>query len=93
MAKRTFKPLPQTVRTAEGHLFRCLYRVEWTARRPDGPESGRAWDKLFMPYSWNERLAENLTKTKAEEVVAWHRRRPHGKMFEYKIEPMKEMES
>jgi hypothetical protein len=88
MPKRTFKPLPQTVRTAEGQLFRCLYRVEWTALGP----GEREWDELFMPFRWGEDYAKDLTKAQAEECVAWHRSRPHGKMFEYKIEPMKEPE-
>ena len=88
MAKRTFKPLPQTVRTAEGQLFRCLWRVEWTARGP----GEREWGQLVQPHLagfWGK-PAVNLTKDEAEFTVAWHRSRPHGKMFEYKIEPMKE---
>jgi hypothetical protein len=84
MGRRTFKPLPQTVQESPGQR----YQVQWqVALMIQGPEIRNRWDCVPMPAVAGEpyRVATNLTKREADDVMDYWKARPGCKVFEFRI--------
>jgi hypothetical protein len=81
MGKKSFKPLPQTVREKPGQKFKIMFRVASIACGPDRENTvSKGWE--LMP------AASGLTKMLAEILLERFQKGLRGDCFEYAIVPM-----
>lgn len=94
MSKRTFKPLPQTVREAQGQLFTVSWQL---ASLCHGPDIRSRWSEVPVPVSDPEfkhliasgkNYANRLSKQDAEKLINWWINREGCGVFEFKMEPV-----